>query len=398
MLCRPSLSMICRRCVSTVGTATSSLLAISFDELPSATSCKTSRSRAVSVLPIGDGSGVRFCGPSLSGQAWLSALPLDEATDRQGLLSLHQLGPGQRSISFAVHTTDGRRLRVTDRRSGSRGRVRTVQELIEYDPATENRPPTTDGSSAGTAKLELLSWMNRKLLTPLNAMLGFAQIMQADRREPLTLRHRARLERILQSGEHLALLIDDCVDFARLEAGTAAMALEPTDPMALIQEVIRTLEHPAVHTGTSILLEMAASAVPLVLVDRRRLARVLKNFAANAVKHNHPSGAVRFVVWFRARTACASPSMTTATAFLCSTSRACFDRSNESPRAWTIKKSQGWGSRWRSISRSSWGVPSAAKVRQERELNSGSRCRPAWRDVCFRGARCFRSRSWARRS
>jgi signal transduction histidine kinase len=227
---------------------------------------------------------------------WLPRLVLEGDAARERLVRLQKLEVHRQRVSFDVQTKDGRHLRITDRRTAANGRIRTIWDLTDGAPADELERTPAATSGANTSELELLSWMNRKLFTPLNAMLGFAQLMQADRREPLSARQRGRLEKILQSGEHLARLLDDCIDFARLEAGKISVSLEAVNPVGILKEVIRALEHPALHTGTSIWLETPPAELPLVLVDPKRFCQVLMNFGSNAVKYNRPNGAVRFLV------------------------------------------------------------------------------------------------------
>jgi len=68
--------------------------------------------------------------------------------------------------------------------------------------------------------------MSHELRTPLNAVLGFAQLLLRDRREPLSERHRERVQHVLRSGEHLLRLIDDILDLSKIEAGRVSLSLE----------------------------------------------------------------------------------------------------------------------------------------------------------------------------
>jgi signal transduction histidine kinase len=151
-------------------------------------------------------------------------------------------------------------------------------------------------ADAGSAPLDLSSYLQRKLLAPLNAMLGFAQIMQADRREPLSVRHRARLDQILQSGEQIARLVDEIADLGRLEAGTMSVSLERVDTLNVLKQVMSALEPSARHASTSVWIEASAGDVPAVFVDPKRFFQILVNLGSNAIRHNRPHGAVRFLL------------------------------------------------------------------------------------------------------
>ena len=69
--------------------------------------------------------------------------------------------------------------------------------------------------------------MSHELRTPLNAVLGFAQLLQRDKKQPLTDRQRERIDHVLRGGEHLLRLIDDVLDLSRIEAGGVTISTEP---------------------------------------------------------------------------------------------------------------------------------------------------------------------------
>lgn len=86
---------------------------------------------------------------------------------------------------------------------------------------------------ADRAKSEFLVRMSHELRTPLNALLGFAQLLLADRRQPLYPEQRRRVEHIERAGHELLALIEDSMDIARLDAGEPrAAAADPCDPAA----------------------------------------------------------------------------------------------------------------------------------------------------------------------
>ena len=96
--------------------------------------------------------------------------------------------------------------------------------------------------AASTAKSEFLSSMSHELRTPLNAILGFAQLLQRDKKEPLSARHHERVDQILKGGEHLLRLIDDILDLSRIEAGGVSISTEPVSVREVLDEVRTTLE------------------------------------------------------------------------------------------------------------------------------------------------------------
>src|SRR5208282_1794916 len=103
--------------------------------------------------------------------------------------------------------------------------------------------------AASTAKSEFLSSMSHELRTPLNAILGFAQLLQRDKKEPLSDRHKGRIEQILNGGQHLLRLIDDILDLSRIEAGGVSISTEAVSVGDVLGEVNRTLESMAARQG-----------------------------------------------------------------------------------------------------------------------------------------------------
>lgn len=76
-----------------------------------------------------------------------------------------------------------------------------------------------EAEAASAAKSQFLSSMSHELRTPMNSILGFAQLLQREKREPLSAKNLARVAQILRGGEHLLRLIDDVLDLASIESG-----------------------------------------------------------------------------------------------------------------------------------------------------------------------------------
>ena len=165
--------------------------------------------------------------------------------------------------------------------------MRLSEELREAPAAAE---------AASSAKSDFLSSMSHELRTPLNAILGFAQLLRRDKKEPLSSRHKDRVDQILKGGEHLLRLIDDILDLSRIEAGGVSISTEPVSVAEVLGELRSTLEPMAARQGLEIAIDPVVAPVTMVSVDRTRFLQILMNFGSNAIKYNRPAGRVTFTV------------------------------------------------------------------------------------------------------
>ena len=153
--------------------------------------------------------------------------------------------------------------------------------------------------AASQSKSEFLSRVSHDLRTPLNAMLGFAQLLAMDTREPLTQVQRGRVALIETAGWHLVRLIDDVLDLSRIESGNLRISMEAVDLVPAINDAVRLVSAQAEQQEVSITQQLpsGAGAQPvLAWADRTRLIQVLVNLLSNAIKYNVRGGQVRVEV------------------------------------------------------------------------------------------------------
>jgi PAS domain S-box-containing protein len=207
-------------------------------------------------------------------------------------LSYHRAPSG----ALEVRTGTGRYLRVFDSKTAEHGTVSTIADVTDdVQRADELRTSRETAEAASAAKSEFLSSMSHELRTPLNAILGFAQLLERDRKTPLSERQLERLQHVLRGGEHLLRLIDDVLDLSRIEAGRIMVSLEPVDVLDVVNEVVTTLEPMASRASVAI-LRPDAGEWPRVHADRTRLAQILMNFGSNAIKYGRQNGHVQLRV------------------------------------------------------------------------------------------------------
>ncbi len=141
--------------------------------------------------------------------------------------------------------------------------------------------------AASVAKTEFLARTSHELRTPLHAILGYAQLLVADCREP---RNREHAAQISTAGQHLLSLINEVLDIGSIEAGKLALDNAPVSLAPLVAEALALVQPMAGKRSVQLRANLAPACT--VLADRQRLLQVLLNVLSNAVKYGAPGGAV----------------------------------------------------------------------------------------------------------
>jgi len=145
---------------------------------------------------------------------------------------------------------------------------------------------------ASRAKSRFLATMSHEFRTPLNAILGFSEMMRSEIFGPLgDPRYRDYTASIQESGELMLALVNDVLDLSAIEAGKRELTLEEIDPAILIQYGVRTFETLAEHKRITLTADLPAS-LPRVKADRRAVLQIVLNLVSNAIKFTEPEGHV----------------------------------------------------------------------------------------------------------
>ena len=146
--------------------------------------------------------------------------------------------------------------------------------------------------SANRAKAAFLASMSHELRTPLQAALGFAQLVRSGVYGTVNEQQSEVLGRVERSQTHLSLLIDDILDFARLEAGRVRIEPKPVSMAEVMADLVPLVEAQAAKKNLALSLLAPAPGL-VVMADRQRLQQILVNLVGNAIKFTSENGMIR---------------------------------------------------------------------------------------------------------
>ena len=165
----------------------------------------------------------------------------------------------------------------------STGRVSTERKHLER----ELHRALNEAKSALTAKSDFLANMTHELRTPLTAIVGFSGLLR--KADDLNPRHARQVKLISDASENLLSVVNDVLDFSRLEAGAVELDAEPFDPVVMAHSTVALLEGQATSKGLTLSVTSEGFDGAL-LGDCARLRQVLTNLVSNAVKFTATGG------------------------------------------------------------------------------------------------------------
>jgi len=199
----------------------------------------------------------------------------------------------QRRASELQAIEDARRL-ASEEALRHNAEIRSVElsTLLEKsrEQAEELDRRRREADVANRAKTDFLAAMSHELRTPLNAIAGYVQLLMLGVRGPLTEDQIADLTRVQRSQQHLLGLINDLLNFSRLEAGSVIYQIEPVPLTAVLESAAGMITPQAATKGITVTWHTPPSLV--ALADRSKLEQVLLNLLTNALKFTEPGGTV----------------------------------------------------------------------------------------------------------
>lgn len=229
----------------------------------------------------------------------LDIFPLIHPDDRERVQRITEQASVEKQaipIEYRIITPDGTLKHVVGQgitlsaEADNNGRLfGIIQDITERKRTEDDRLARELAERASQAKTEFLSSMSHEFRTPLNAILGFAQLLKIDDLQP---NQERGVDQIYKSGRHLLDLVNEVLDIARIESGRMTVSPEPVRVADAVKEVFDLIRPMAEARRLSLTLKIPSSTDVFVEADRQRFKQVLLNLLSNAVKYNREGGAI----------------------------------------------------------------------------------------------------------
>jgi PAS domain S-box-containing protein len=176
----------------------------------------------------------------------------------------------------------GRWSRIGEFATSECGTVCLITDITDLKRHEEElRRARDEAQTAARVKAEFLANMSHEIRTPMNGVLGMAELALGT---TLTPRQREYVAAIKSSAEALLTVINDVLDFSKIDAGKLELDRAPFGLRALIDDTLRTFAPRADEKGLELCARVAPAAPDVLLGDPHRLRQVLVNLVGNAIK------------------------------------------------------------------------------------------------------------------
>jgi len=165
-----------------------------------------------------------------------------------------------------------------------------LKELVDEKTASLSRSKEL-AEQASQAKSVFLSRMSHELNTPMNAILGFAELIKDDI-DLLSLDHKEYISKICETGWHLNNMIGDILDISKIEVGEIETNIVKCDVKSILDDCIKTVNSKAIDKGIEIRFDNNLWQNARVLADMTRLKHIYTHLLTNAIKFNNTNGFV----------------------------------------------------------------------------------------------------------
>ncbi|MGB3624528.1 MAG: ATP-binding protein [Henriciella sp.] len=204
--------------------------------------------------------------------------------------------------TFVEHIGAGDALEFTIDRHDLGTRV-FIDEAAGTQPGAATPEPSSPSASSGDDSREaealrdeikdrmaFFAGLGHDLKTPLNAILGFSDLMRAELRGPIPEAYKDYTHLIHESGQDLLLIVEDILDYAKAEAGHARLEIEPVDLVASGESVAAQLSGQAARADVE--LKLLGTGEVWASADPRAVRQIWQNLISNAIKYSEAGSVV----------------------------------------------------------------------------------------------------------
>lgn len=173
---------------------------------------------------------------------------------------------------------------------GYRGIGRDITEQFINQQALNEALAASE--RANQAKTEFLATMSHEFRTPLNAILGFSEMLRAQYFGPIGAKnYEEYASDIHTSGQHLLGLVNDILDISAIEASKRTMLKEEMSVLDMTNRAVKSVQQKAWTAGLRITIDIP-NDLPRLVADQRSVLQILMNILSNAVKFSKPGGKI----------------------------------------------------------------------------------------------------------
>lgn len=177
---------------------------------------------------------------------------------------------------------DGRWLLIAERRTPDGGTVGIRTDITPLKRAMEDIARAKEAAEAASrAKSDFLAAMSHEVRTPMNGVLTTLKLLAST---DLDREQRELVDLTLQSGGILLDILNDILDYSRIEAGQLPIETVPTDPTGVVTQVVRLFEASAWEKGIELRWDPPSTPPPKLMLDPLRLRQIIANLVGNAIK------------------------------------------------------------------------------------------------------------------
>ncbi len=228
--------------------------------------------------------GVGKTRTDIIGKTLWDVFPKEEADKRDRFLQSIFEGGKEANLNVRIPTPNGERFLITTGKPMLNAQGQVISVICISKDVTSLVQAEEAAKAANLTKSEFLANMSHEIRTPMNGVIGMVDILQ---QTPLTPEQQRMLGTIANSSQTLLEILNDILDYSKVEAGKLSVERIPTPLKEVAESVLQLMRGPANAKDIVLQLTMAAELPVAIYADPTRLRQVLLNLIGNAIKFTH---------------------------------------------------------------------------------------------------------------